>query len=208
MTHSEQLVYAQKLVIEKSGLKRILLYAGPGAGKSTMAHFLTFKLKSVGVTAELAREWIKRWAYERKDIKRDMDLPLVFGRQVAEEVQFLQANALIVSDSPLVLQNAYIDGKTQRWLRGALYEQEYILDQMYPTMHIRLIRDDRRDYNPNGRWQSSIEAHKKDLQIRDTMIEFSLPYTEAKAHDYEDLWLQVLTFCKDKIYSDGAYQNG
>ena len=46
----------------------INLYGGPGAGKSTSASDLFVILKERGVNAELAREYVKRWAWERRGI--------------------------------------------------------------------------------------------------------------------------------------------
>lgn len=44
--------------------KIICLYGGPGAGKTTTSAGLFFKLKSMGHTCELNREYVKDWVWE------------------------------------------------------------------------------------------------------------------------------------------------
>jgi hypothetical protein len=62
----------------------INLYGGPGTGKSTSAAFLYYLLKNDNVNAELVREYVKDWAWEKRSINTYDQLYLL-GKQIRKE---------------------------------------------------------------------------------------------------------------------------
>lgn len=59
--------------------RRICFFAGPGAGKSTSAFWTMWRLKSLGIQADMSREWIKRWAFAKRPMDRLTDQVIVMG---------------------------------------------------------------------------------------------------------------------------------
>lgn len=87
------------------------LFAGPGAGKSTVAHGLCFELKKWGYNAEFVQEAAKPYAYEYEYFTA-VDEIKILSQQLQNEVAFYQTDVdFVICESPLELQAYY-------WWRG------------------------------------------------------------------------------------------
>lgn len=81
-------------------------YAGPGAGKSTLATETFSCLKRQGEKVELVREYVKGWAYRNEPIGRWDGLYLL-AKQLRQESTLYGKVDVIVTDSPLLLSAVY-----------------------------------------------------------------------------------------------------
>jgi hypothetical protein len=133
------------------------LFAGPGAGKSTVAAGVFEELKWQGVEVELVREfakdlvWAKHWTAMNNQF-------VVSGEQIYRQEILKDQVDVIVTDSPILLGMFY---NCPQPLKDALEETfwsqnnlNYMLERVKP-------------YNPKGRRQSEESARAVDLQIWD-----------------------------------------
>jgi adenylate kinase family enzyme len=90
------------------------LWAGPGAGKSTLAAELFAALKREQVPCELVTEWVKTWAWEQRQIGPFDDVTITANQLHRESILYGKVE-VIVTDSPIGL--------------GAVYEQIYHPDR-------------------------------------------------------------------------------
>ncbi len=86
------------------------LWAGPGAGKSTLAAETFAALKRDQVPCELVTEYVKRWAWRGERIGTFDDV-YITAKQLRAESSLYGKVQVIVTDSPIGL--------------GAVYEQIY-----------------------------------------------------------------------------------
>lgn len=82
------------------------LFGGPGIGKSTAAWTAAAWLKKRGASVELANEFVKRWAWQGREIK-PVDEPVISGQQLAEEADLLGRVDFIVTEKPILLGLTY-----------------------------------------------------------------------------------------------------
>ena len=157
-------------------IRRINLFGGPGAGKSTASHFLMWKLKSCGVNAELSREWIKRLAYRGEQPDQVFLNPIAQASQLSEELEALATKCIVVTDSPILLQGVYATTPVERG-RAIFIARE--LEKRWPSLNIFLERGDK-PYNEAGRWQTKEQAVEKDREIR--AIIRDLPEVDCGLH--------------------------
>ena len=90
----------------KKETKVINFFSGSGTGKSTIAAAIYAELKIRSAHAELAREYIKKWAWEKR-VPGKFDQIYIFGHQSNEEGRLYEKVDYIVSDSPLLLVPFY-----------------------------------------------------------------------------------------------------
>lgn len=167
--------------------RRICLFAGPGAGKSTTAHWIIWRLKSLGIDAEMSREWIKRWAYAQRKVDRLTDQVIVMGRQVEEELEALATGCVVVTDSPVLLQAAYAEHQ-QDIERAIIIEKG--LQAKYPTLNVFLQRGSR-FFNQKGRYENAGVAGAKDVAVLALLEEAGLPFVTVQTDDYDRLWYHL-----------------
>jgi len=169
--------------------RKIALFGGPGTGKSTVAHWMMWQLKSLGIQAEMSREWIKRWAYAKRPMDRLTDQLIVMGAQLQEEQEALATGCIVITDSPILLQAAYatIGSDIQRAI-----ETEVGLQERHKTLNLFLLRADRM-FTPVGRWESEMDARIKDSEIRDVLDNSGLAYTPVLHNDYDAIWRAMTT---------------
>lgn len=143
------------------------LYAGPGAGKSTSAAYLYYRLKSDGHNAELVREYIKNWAWEGRKVGR-YDQMYILGKQIRGETLLLGQVSHMVTDSPLWLNAYYTERYTPLVLgygiRTAI--QQYYRQQQddgHVAHHVVLERT--KPYVASGRYETEREARAADEGI-------------------------------------------
>ena len=168
---------------------RINFFAGPGAGKSTTTARVFSELKERGVSVEHVGEYVKAWAYQKRQIPK-FDQLYIFGKQHQYEYRYLsQGVKNIVTDSPCFLSVIYSYFYQQPAIGGAINTlvQEY--DKDHPSLNIFLHRGDK-PYVQEGRWQDLTAAKQLDV--------FML---EMLKHNYPNNLIEIDYQDKEKILS-------
>jgi tRNA uridine 5-carbamoylmethylation protein Kti12 len=142
----------------------INLHGGPGTGKSTSAAYLFYALKKAGKNAELVREYVKDWAWEKRHINA-YDQLYFLGKQSRKESMLYGKVDLIVTDSPIWLSAYYAQvycplfvSEGVRAATVAYYHQAS--QDGHVHHHVNLKRT--KEYNPAGRFQTEEQARELD----------------------------------------------
>lgn len=88
--------------------KIINFFGGPGSGKSTLAGELFGYLKHERKDVEYVSEFAKDLTWEKRHLALDNQM-YVFGEQFHRMYRLLNDVEFIITDSPLLLSNIYID---------------------------------------------------------------------------------------------------
>ncbi|TXH49300.1 MAG: hypothetical protein E6Q97_23005 [Desulfurellales bacterium] len=136
------------------------LYAGPSSGKSTYAAVLYAQLKEAQISVELAREYVKRWAWEGRAIG-SFDEYYVLGKQIHEESSLLGKVAVVVTDRPVLLSTIYASlyapARIAQGIRQAVFSYyDAVAEAGHRRIAVRMKR--RRDYDPCGRFEDANQA--------------------------------------------------
>lgn len=160
---------------------RICLYAGAGAGKSTVAAGLYYFLKCKNYNIELVFEFIKKWAYEGKTPK-SFDQSYIFGKQLNSEDVFLQCGVKhLVTDSPLMLQVFYAK-KYNFGCWSDLNRTAREFEKTYPSLNIFLSREGLQ-YRQAGRYEDEVTANAVDAELMVFLNEQNIPYKVFPSRD-------------------------
>lgn len=140
----------------------INLFAGPGAGKSTLAAGLFFCMKTTGYKVELVTEFAKELVYEG-DLKSLADQKYVTGEQDARLRRLVGKVDWIINDSPLILAEVYVQGSDT-------YRADCVADAWkrftaYNNVNVLVAR--MKPYQKYGRTQDEKDALRLDQQIYD-----------------------------------------
>jgi len=175
------------------------LYGGPGTGKSTSAAFMYFVLKSLGKNSELVREYVKEWAWEGRQFGI-FDQIYFLGKQVRKESMLYGKVDFIITDSPIML-NAYYGtkhcstsiGTSIATLVSSFYRQAEV--EGHKHVHVMLQRS--KDYNPAGRYQTEAEARHIDIDMRDFLNQYNIPYQMSRTDNDSLTSVLKTTLCTD-----------
>lgn len=135
------------------------MFAGPGAGKSTIAAHAYAKLKWRGVDVELVTEYAKDLVWEGRSQALDNQI-YVFGKQLQRLNILVGQVDVIVTDSPLLLSCIY---KTENLSQSF---DSVVLDVFNDFNNINYFIERRNPYNPKGRLQTAEEAKIKNNEIK------------------------------------------
>ena len=143
-------------------IRRICFHAGPGAGKSTLAARTFAELKVRGHNVEHIPEYIKTWAYAGRK-PTSYDQLYVYAKQLHAEDAALKHVPLVVTDSPLIMNNAY----------AAFYGCEFVdpmvnmsrrFEKDFPAVNFFIERSV--DYVTDGRYQTYEQAIEFDDHLK------------------------------------------
>lgn len=133
------------------------LFAGPGAGKSTMMAEVYAGLKRAGVDAEMAPEFARELVRSGRLPELGVQ-PFVFGEQLRRLQRLVNDRVeCVVTDSPLLLSLVYNVG----------YKMEDVVwtcHHGFRNMNVFVVRGER-PYRPEGRTQTEGEARGLDVEI-------------------------------------------
>lgn len=135
------------------------LFAGPGAGKSTLAAATFASLKASGVCAELVTEFAKDCVWEGREGPLRCQ-PYVFGEQLWR-LERLRGRGVevAVTDSPILLAALYGRGSVPPSFANLVVD--YALRERPLNVRVRRVKP----YDPRGRLQTEEEARKLDDEI-------------------------------------------
>jgi hypothetical protein len=164
---------------------RINIYGGPGCGKSTIAAWLFGELKARGVVCELAQEYAKKWAYEKKKI-HGYDQIYIMGKQIQREYDLMKAGVkIIISDSPVVLSYVYANfyfGNKRQMVEGVRRIVSSFVKEC-DNINIRLLRVGK--YSTLGRYEDERLAREVDKAILRAIKRFHRSDFEAFTREDE-----------------------
>ncbi len=173
----------------RSTPRRICFYGGPGSGKSTLTGYAFSYLKRRGIECDIAREFVKRWAYKKIPVNQ-WDQIHFFGQQFHEESWALDNGIqTMVCESPLILSAFYtkqlLNPRVDEYIDGVLrLIREF--DKVYPPLHI-FVKRGNKTYTEKGRFQTKEQATALDDQIYQFLIENARVADDVVAVEYEDL---------------------
>ena len=148
------------------------LFAGPGAGKSTMAAGVFYDLKTLGITAELALEFAKDLTWEERYITIK-DQIYIFGKQYHRIYRLLGQVDVVITDSPLLLTPIY--DSEHRELLEKLAVSEFFKMRNYNVFLLR-----KKAFNRRGRTQTETEALKLDMDIINMLDKHNVIYETSE----------------------------
>lgn len=139
-------------------MKVINFFAGPGAGKSTLAAELFVAMKRLGLAVDLVTEYAKDMVWERRDNVLDDQL-YVFAKQRRRLIRLRESGVeWAVTDSPLLFSCLY--GTTTPAFRALVQE---MFDE-FENVNFFVRR--KKAYVELGRVHTETEAHTLDVRAR------------------------------------------
>lgn len=162
--------------------KVINLFAGSGAGKSTIAAGLYYQMKLLGLNVELVREYVKTMAWQGIKIG-PYDQPYIFGMQLKYESSLYNKVDYIITDSPLLLSPVY-----ELYYRGDSITEHPALKFMNKAKedgveYINLFLERNKPFDTRGRYETEEQAKQVDDLLKVKLIEWDMPYTMINATD-------------------------
>lgn len=197
-----------------SKTKIINLYGGPGTGKSTAAAFVYHQLKCQHINAELVREYVKEWAWEKRPISM-YDQIYFLGKQSRKESMLYGKVDWIVTDAPIMMilyyAQKYCSVSVSEGVRAAvlaLYRQA--AEDGHQHYHVLLNRTT--PYQAEGRYQTEKEALEMDDEIYKMLSSLKIPVINSATGEENlakllvKLDLKQDTVCKihNKTYIDSC----
>lgn len=144
--------------------KVINLYGSPGAGKSTTAAGLYYKMKTEGFSVELVREYAKRFAYQKRKVKK-VDQIYFFNKQLNEEKDLYGTVDYIVTDSPIHLAAFYLEYNHKKtYLTEAV--NDYMNELKSTTEIYNFFVNRNKPFNPEGRFETQEQAELIDEKLK------------------------------------------
>lgn len=140
------------------------LYAGPGAGKSTMAAGLFYRLKTEGVNCELVREYAKDlvWRGHHEMLTDPAGQIYIFAKQLKRFQDVIGKVDVVLTDSPVLLSAVY--GSSLSKAFTAL-----VLDEVGKMNNLNIVLKRVKEYVPIGRGQTKQQAEDLDVEIAGTV---------------------------------------
>ena len=166
--------------------KIVNLFGGPGAGKSSIASGLTYKLKKKHITCDNPYEFPKllAWDENHSAIK---DQLYVLANQHRGIVKSFGKVDYIILDSPILLSLVYRSVYKGTEYPATLYGESFdkmILDihNKYDSINI-VLRRANGNHNEKERYQSLEESKDLDFRIEETLIKNQIPYYSVEVGD-------------------------
>lgn len=143
----------------------INFFAGPGAGKSTLAAGLFYNLKLRGINAELALEFAKDLTWEKRFEALGMQ-QYVFGEQYYRLKRLEGKVDVVVTDSPLLLSRVY---RPEKLTEGFV---DMVGDSVNEFHNVNFVVERSKTYLAAGRNQTEREARDLDDRILAALRDF------------------------------------
>ncbi len=148
----------------------INLFAGPGAGKSTVAAGVFYQLKLRGVRVELVTETAKDATYENHEFLLNQQV-FLFADQLRRQTRLKGQREVIVTDSPILLPALVYNDKWDS-LPGIAWEAWRDFDNM--SFYIKRPTT----YDTEGRRESLAQAVDKDSLTKSMLVSYGVPFEE------------------------------
>lgn len=156
--------------------KLINMFAGPGAGKSTMAAGLFYRMKTEGFNVELAPEYAKDLVYEGRMSTMKNQL-YILGKQHNRIERLKDHVDYIITDSPLLLSYYYGLGQYP----DSFYDLVVDIHDSFDNVNYFVSR--LKPYSEIGRVQTMEEAKIVDQGIKHMLLENNIKYKEVPGNE-------------------------
>lgn len=155
-------------------MRRVVnIYAGPGAGKSTLATGLFSSLKFDARNVEYVSEYAKDITWEERGPSVFKSQEYIFAQQYHRMERLVGKVDFMITDSPILLGLAYVPSDySLKSLENLVYEA----DSQYESISFFLKRS--KKYIQAGRSQTFLEAEKLDEKIREILHKRCKSYIE------------------------------
>lgn len=150
----------------------INLFAGPGAGKSTMAAGLFYKLKMRGVNCELITEHAKDLTWEKNWTALGNQV-LTTATQIYKQERVENQVEVLITDSPMLLGLFYWNDKNENKTK---YFKKLIFEIFNEKRNLNVFIERKKKYNPIGRNQTEDESKLIDEENIKLLEENNLTY--------------------------------
>jgi len=144
-------------------------FAGPGAGKTTLAASVFSELKWCDINCEFATEFAKDLTWEERFNALENQF-YVFGKQFHRINRLIDKVDVIITDSPLLLSIVY----KPEWINDCF--DKVVLDTFSRFNNLNFFVDRVKQYNQEGRIQTEEEARKIDNAIETLLLKNDIPY--------------------------------
>ncbi len=161
----------------------VAFIGGPHTGKTVAALKMTAALKCRGVSAEMARECIKHWAFEKRAVA-PLDEIWITAKQIKEESLLFGQVRFIVTDRPVLVSVPFVDLYAPEPIRVAVramvagYYKQLRADG-HSCAFILLQRG--KSYDQRGRWENRSRAELIDNLIEQALGEFGAAVYRSSA---------------------------
>jgi hypothetical protein len=161
-------------MIDKPHARMVNMFSGPGTGKSTACAALFSELKYRGHNVEMALEYAKGNAWEKRGEKFWKTQEYIFGHQAWAVRKLVGDVEYIITDCPALMGLVYIpDDFYLPSLLQTIRESHHL----YDSLNVFLRRS--KAYNPMGRLQDEAGAKDLDQKILDLLIKEKVPFVEV-----------------------------
>ncbi len=151
-------------------MKVINFFAGPGAGKSTLASALFSELKFAGLNVEYATEYAKDKTWQGDHFSLGIQ-EYLFAKQNYRLRRLRDKVEFVITDAPLLLSNIYMpDDYDLPSLRKVVWEAW----DTYDNINFYVKR--KKQYNPSGRNQTENEAKNIDTKVKSFLDNMHVDY--------------------------------
>lgn len=128
------------------------LFGAPGAGKSTGAAYIFYRLKELGYNAELVTEFAKDKVWEEsKEVFKNQ--AYIFGKQSFRLSRLKDKVDVVITDSPILLSVFY----NKDPVLGENFNNT-VLDVFNSYNNVNYYIKRVKEYNPKGRFQTEEES--------------------------------------------------
>lgn len=154
------------------------LVGGSGLGKSTTAAMVFGRLKQMGCSVELVREFVKEWAIVGKKVG-PFGQSIIYGQQLERESMLYGRVDFIVTDSPLVLCPIYqqhYDGHDS--IKHAVFNDLNTASKL-GVFHQNFLLRRQKKFDPRGRYETEEVAKLIDRKVESFLIYNNIPYEDV-----------------------------
>jgi tRNA uridine 5-carbamoylmethylation protein Kti12 len=159
----------------------IQFFGGPGAGKSTAAAGLFYKMKTEGYKVEYITEYAKELVFAEEHIRLKDQLHIL-GEQHHRLKRLEGKVDYVIHDSPFLLGLMYL--KEDEHLPKDTFKQ--LVTEMYKSyenINIFLERNLEVPYQEYGREQKLEGSIEIDDKIKHLLQDYNIPFISVKSHN-------------------------
>lgn len=151
-------------------MKVINLFGGPGAGKSTTAAGLFFKMKNHNLKVELVTEFAKDLVYAERFKELKTNQVYITAKQYSKLERVRDQVDYVISDSPLIIGLQYAPENYFEFFDPLVRELHYSFDNI--NIFIKRVKQ----YRNYGRYQTEEESDKISNKIQDLLNSNGIVY--------------------------------